>query len=327
MWLNETVASGMVPYFHFVGAENSFVEDRRWQEVGTEYFQWTAWHDAHLATRRSIANIGVVIGQSTQLLYPGPATIHSRDYMHETTQGLYDALLQARFAFDFVHEDRLEPERLAKYRALILPNVAMLSDHQCQQLRDYVHSGGSLMASFETSLYDENLKPRADFGLADLMGVSKDGDVVGTNGNPYSARIETAAEHPILQGFQETPTWIAGAQNRIPLKPLLSMHRCSLVVPGFCTRYPPELACIQRILTLRSQPSCCARQERAGLLRVSGLTLNAPTGSPATRDILRLLLNTIRWVSHDETIVHVDGPGFVEICFAGRLLRATPYIC
>ena len=112
--------------------------------------------------------------------------------MHETTQGIYDALLQGRFAFDFVHEDRLEPERLAKYRALLLPNVAMLSDRQCQQLRDYVHSGGSLMASFETSLYDEDLKPRADFGLADLMGVSKNGDVVGTNGNPYSARIEAA---------------------------------------------------------------------------------------------------------------------------------------
>ncbi len=31
------------------------------------------------ATRRSIANIGVVIGQSTQLLYPGPATARTRD--------------------------------------------------------------------------------------------------------------------------------------------------------------------------------------------------------------------------------------------------------
>ena len=157
-----------------------------------DYFRWTAGHDAHLTTRRSIANIGVVFGQSTQLLYPGPASAPSRAYMHETTQGIYDALLQGRFAFDFVHEDRLEPERLAKYRALLLPNVAMLSDRQCEQLRDYVRSGGSLMASFETSLYDEDLKPRADFGLADIMGVSKNGDAVGTNGNPYSARIEAA---------------------------------------------------------------------------------------------------------------------------------------
>ena len=68
MWFNETIASGMVPYFHFVGAENGFVEDPRWQEVGTEYFHWTARHDAHLVTRQSIANLGVVIGQSTQLL-------------------------------------------------------------------------------------------------------------------------------------------------------------------------------------------------------------------------------------------------------------------
>ena len=110
MWLNETLASGMVPYFHFVGAENGFVEDRRWEQVGADYFRWTAEHDAHLATRRSIANIGVVIGQSTQLLYPGPASAPSRAYMHETTQGIYDALLQGRFAFDFVHEDRLELE-------------------------------------------------------------------------------------------------------------------------------------------------------------------------------------------------------------------------
>ena len=61
--------------------------------------------------------------------------------MHETTQGVYDALLQGRFAFDYVHEDRLDSGHVSKYRALLLPNVAMLSDRQCQQIRDYVKSG------------------------------------------------------------------------------------------------------------------------------------------------------------------------------------------
>ena len=84
MWLNETLASGMVPYYHFVGSETGFGEDRRWQKVGADYFRWTAQHDAHFKTRRSIANVGVVIGQSTQLLYPGPShnaltRIHARD--------------------------------------------------------------------------------------------------------------------------------------------------------------------------------------------------------------------------------------------------------
>ena len=70
--MDETVASGMVPWSTFIGAEKGSGEDRRWQKVGADYFQWTAKHDAHLRTRRSIANIGVVMGQSTQLLYPGP---------------------------------------------------------------------------------------------------------------------------------------------------------------------------------------------------------------------------------------------------------------
>ena len=310
MWLNETLASGMVPYFHFVGAENGFAEDRRWQEVGRDYFRWTALHDAHFKTRRSIANIGVIFGQSTQLLYPGPSSARSHAYMHETTQGLYDALLQGRFAFDFVHEDRLEPERLARYRALLLPNIAILTDRQCQQLREYVHSGGSLMASFETSLYDENLKPRADFGLADLMGVNKAGDAIGTNGNAYSARIETSKTgqpHAIAKGFHNT-NWIAGAQNRVPLKPV--DDPALTVVPGF-VRYPPELA----------YPAHPHTQEPAVVLRESGTSRMAWFPGDIERtywltghsDLLQLLQNAIRWVSHDERIVLVEGAGLIEM--------------
>jgi hypothetical protein len=310
MWLNETLASGMVPYFHFVGAENGFGEDRRWQEVGAEYFRWTARHDAHFTTRRSIANIGVVIGQSTQLLYPGPTSARSHAYMHETTQGIYDALLQGRFAFDLVHEDRLEPERLAKYRALLLPNIAMLSDRQCQQLREYVHSGGSLMASFETGLYDEDLKQRLDFGLADLMGVSKAGDAIGTNGNAYSARIEpvkAGPPHAILDGFSKT-NWIAGAQNRVPLKsvesPLLT------VVPGF-VRYPPELAYPEHPHT--NEPAVVLRESGASRMAWFPGDIERTYWLTGHGDLLRLLHNAIRWVSHDERIVHVEGAGLIEM--------------
>ena len=305
MWLNETLAGGMVPYYHFVGSENGFGEDRRWQKVGADYFRWTAQYDAHLTTRRSIANIGVVMGQSTQLLYPGPTTTRSRGYMHETTQGIYDALLRGRFAFDFVHEDRLEPERLSKYRALVLPNIAMLSDRQCQQIRDYVRSGGSIMASFETGLYDENLNQRSDFGLADLLGINKAGDVIGTTGNAYYARFES--QHPILEGFSNT-NWLPGTQNRIPLKPV---HNPVLTaVPGF-VRYPPELA----------YPSVPHTDEPAVVLREIGPSRTAYFPGDIERsywltghgDLLRLLHNTICWITHDECIVHAEGEGFIEM--------------
>jgi hypothetical protein len=305
MWMNETLASGMIPYYHFVGGEQGQREDRRWQKVGVDYFRWTAKHDAHLRTRRSVANIGVVIGQSTQLLYPGPATSHGREFMHETTHGIYEALLRGRFAFDFVHEDRLEAEPLKKYRALLLPNVAMLSDKQCQQIREYVQGGGSVMASFETGLYDENLKRRSDFALGDLFGIGKAGDVIGSNGNSYYGRIER--QHAVVAGFGETD-WIAGAQNRVPLKPVESP--VLTVVPGF-VRYPPELA----------YPPAPHTNEPALVLRESGASRMAYFPGDVERtywltghgDILRLLDNTIRWVTHEESVVDVAGEGFVEM--------------
>jgi hypothetical protein len=310
MWFNETLASGMAPYYHFVGSEAGLGEDRRWQKVGEEYFRWTAKHDKHLATRHSIANIGVVIGQSTQLLYPGPDTARSRGYMHETTQGIYEALLRGRFAFDFVHEDRLVPERIGKYRALLLPNVAMLSDRQCEQISEYVKSGGSIMASFETSLYDENLQRRANFGLAGLLGIDKSGDVIGTNGNAYYGRIEQldpSRQHAILEGFHNA-NWIPGAENRIPLKPVASP--VLTVVPGF-VHYPPELA----------YPPVSHTDEPAVVLGESGASRMAYFPGDIERtywltghgDLLRLLHNTVRWLTHDERVVGADGEGFLEI--------------
>ncbi|MGH9617842.1 MAG: beta-galactosidase trimerization domain-containing protein, partial [Acidobacteriaceae bacterium] len=302
MWLNETLAGGMVPYYHFVGSEDGLGEDRRWQKVGADYFRWTAKHDAHFRTRRSIANIGVVIGQSTQLLYPGPATARSHAYMHETTEGIYDALLQGRFAFDFVHEDRLDPDRLSKYRALLLPNIAMLSDRQCQQIRDYVRSGGSIMASFETGLYDENLQPRADFGLADLLGIHKTGDVVGTNGNAYYARIEqpsSTGQHPILEGFTDT-NWLPGAQNRVPLKPV--PNPLLTVVPGFVA-YPPELA--YPPISHTDEPAVVLREAGSGRIAYFPGDIERTYWLTGHGDLLRLLHNTIRWITRDERIVHI----------------------
>jgi hypothetical protein len=308
MWLNETLASGVTPYNHFVGAEKGFCEDRRWQKVGEEYFQWTARHDAHFAARRSVANIGVVMGQGTQLLYPGPTTARVRTYMRETTQGMYDALLRGRFAFDYVHEDRLEPERLTKYRALLLPNIAMLSDRQCEQLRAYVHAGGSLMASFETSLYDENLNPRADFELGDLFGVSRAGDAVGTNGNPYYSRIEAPqSAHTILDGFSDT-NWLAGAQNRVPLKPVV--NPVLTMVPGF-VRYPPELA--YPPVSETDEPAVVLREEGASRLAWFAGDVERTYWLTGHGDLLRLIDNTIRWVTRDERMVSVAGPGFIEL--------------
>ena len=67
---------------------------------------------------------------------------------------------------------------LQAFKVLILPNVACLSDGQCDELRAFVRAGGGSVSTFETSLYDEQGTPRSDFALADLFGARRTGPVV-----------------------------------------------------------------------------------------------------------------------------------------------------
>ncbi len=300
MWFNETLASGMVPYHHLIGGENGLGEDRRWLEPAHKYFNWMAKHDAHFVNKRSIANLGVVMGQRTNLFYKPPHGALMPQYM----DGMYYALLEGRFLFDFVHEDKLAPEDLKKYTALVLPNTALLSDEQCRQLRAYVDAGGSLLATFETSLYTERNERRADFGLADVFGIHKAGEVIGTTGNAYLARIEKP--HAILNGFAGT-NWIPGAQNRVPLAPVDGP--ILTVVPGFVA-YPPELSYPLEPRT--SEPAVVVREQGSSRLVYFPGDIERTMWQSGHTDLARLLQNSIRWVAGANPPVTIEGRGVIE---------------
>ena len=195
MWLNETVASGMALYYHFIGSETGFGEDRRWQKVGTDYFQ-LGRRNTMLTSRLAAPSPTSAWSwdRARSFSIPVPLRAHAHDYMRETTQGSIERCSTAASPSTSSTKTASIPNASASIVRCLLPNIAMLSDRQCQQIRDYVRSGGSIMASFETGLYDENMQAASEFGLADLLGISKSGDAIGTNGNAYYSRIER--QHP-----------------------------------------------------------------------------------------------------------------------------------
>jgi len=300
MWFNETLASGMAPYHHIIGGENGMGEDRRWLEPAHKYFEWMARHDRHFAHTRSIANLGVLIGQRTHLFYKPPQGALMRDYM----DGMYYALLEGRFLFDFVHEDKLAAKDLAKYTALLLPNTAWLSDAQCRQLRAYVEGGGSLLATYETSLYTERGERRPDFGLAEVFGIRKNGEAIGTVGNAYLARMER--RHAILDGFAGTH-WIPGAENRIPLAPVEGA--VMTVVPGFVA-YPPELSYPVEART--DEPAVVVTEKGKSRLVYFPGDIERTMWRSGHTDLARLLQNSIRWVAGAGAPVTIAGEGVIE---------------
>jgi len=301
-WFEQTLASGLVPYYHVIGGETGLGEDLRWKKIGRDFFDWTARHDGHFVNKASIANIGVVFGQRTQLFYKAPY----KASMQQTIDAIYYALLEGRFLFDFVHEDRLQLERIEKYSALILPNIALLSDEQCRQLRVYVDRGGSLLATFETSMYTERNERRSDFGLADVFGIHSAGAVIGRHGNanPYLARIER--QHEIVAGFNDTH-WIPGSEFRVPLAPV--ENPILSVVPGYVA-YPPELSYPP---TSRTNESAIVVRDvgKSRLVYIPG-NIEATMWLSGHTDLSQLLQNSIRWVAGETVPLRIEGKGFVE---------------
>ncbi len=90
----------------------------------------------------------------------------------ESFWGWHSALLNGQVLYDMGTEARLNAEDLPGYSVLVLANAACLSDEQAEAIRQYVRAGGGLVASFCPSLFDETGKERADFALADVLGVS-----------------------------------------------------------------------------------------------------------------------------------------------------------
>jgi hypothetical protein len=225
--------------------------------------------------------------------------------MPQYMNGLYYALLEGRFLFDFVHEDNLAPENLKPYSALLLPNTALLSDDQCRELRAFVDAGGSLLATFETSLYNDRNERRPDFGLADVFGIHKAADVIGTTGNAYYARIEQP--HDILAGFKDTH-WLPGAEYRVPVAPV--DNPVLTVVPGFVA-YPPELSYPPEPRT--TEPAVVLREKGQSRLCYFPGDIERTMWRSGHTDLSRLLQNSIRWVSRGASPATVQGDGVVEL--------------
>jgi hypothetical protein len=303
LWLAQSTASGMVPWFHWLGGSP---EDTRWREVGRSFFGWLAANEKHFRNGRSVADVAVLYPQCTVAFYSRPDSPRPRhrggpiDYL----QGLYYALLEGRFFFDFVHEGKLDPAALRKYRALLVPNAAYLGDAQCGAIRQYVKSGGSLLATFETSRYTEWGDLRSDFQLADVFGAHAAGEVIGPRGNSY-ARIE--ARHPILDGFNGT-TLLPGAENRVPVT-ADSVSLVLSVVPAY-PAFPPEMVYPRTPRTM--EPAAIFREMGKSRVAYFAGDVDRTCWRSGNSDLSQLLQNAINWVRGPDPVVSVSGAGLIE---------------
>ncbi len=308
LWLAQTTASGMVPWFHWLGGSP---EDNRWREVGRSFYQWIAANEPHFRNQRSVADLAVLYPQSTISFYvpPGrprlqPASNPGRNA--EYLQGLYFALLEGRFLFDFFHQENLRAEALKKYRALLIPNAAYLREGECEAIRQYVKSGGSLLATYETSRYNEWGDVRKDLALGDVLGASITSDNIGPLGNSYM-RIER--QHEVLRGFEGTKL-LPGAENRLSVRQAKDNPLVLSVVPHYPT-FPPEMVYPRTPYTF--EPAALFLEQGAARVAYFPGDVDRTCWISGNADLSQLIQNTVRWLLCDSPQpVSVTGEGMVE---------------
>jgi hypothetical protein len=306
VWVGDAIAQGMRPWFtKFSGT----VHDDRWLPVVEELYRWHAGAEKYLRNTANLAEVGLVYSQRTAAYYGGE---QAQAKVEDHTLGWYQALVEARIPFEMVHDELLDPAKLSRFKALILPNIACLSDEQCAQIRAFVEAGGGLVATHETSLYDETGAPRADFGLADIFGASVAGPVEGPMKNAY-LRIEHSADgsvHPLLAGLEKAQRPIHGAY-RVPTTPTAPLSTTPLT---FVPPYPdlPMEEVYPRI-PQTTTPEVYVREVGAGRVVYFPWDIDRSFWEFLTPDHALLLGNAAAWAAGDDPLLTVTGAGLLDI--------------
>jgi hypothetical protein len=290
------IANGIRPWF---AKFNGKVIDKRWMEPVAKTYEWCWRNEKYLRNTESLARTAVVYSQRTARNYGTKVDDHINGY--------YQALIESRIPFEMAHDELLDAA-LPKYKLLILPNVAAMSDKQCEQIRQYVKNGGSIIATHETSLYDEHGKRRADFGLADVFGCSFAGEVIPRMQNAYLA---LNGPHALLNGIEGTPRIVHGVA-RVATKPHDAQAQSPLL---YIPSYPdlPMEEVYPRAGQKPTQPEAYVRQFGAGRVVYFPFDLDRTYWEILATDHGRLLSNAATWALNGAPGVQVDGPGLLDV--------------
>lgn len=313
MWVVSGLAGGIHPWWHHIGAWHA---DRRQYKTAPPLFTWHRDSEEYLLDRRPVANVGIVWSQDNCDFYGRADT----DLRTQTPYfGFINAFIRAGISYVPVHISQLAGD-LGEIDTLILPSVGAISDEHCELVRAFVAAGGGLVATGETSLYDEAGIARDDFGLADVFGVSALHRHHGAMRHQQTSwevspthsyldipiRWGDGERHPVLNGFEDTDQLPFG--GRVECVKVTDAEVLLRFVSPF-PAYPPETAWQRYPAT---GVACAVAREAGGRVVYLPADIDRCFGRGFQPDHARVLSNAVRWTARDQLPMEITGTGTVD---------------
>jgi hypothetical protein len=195
LWLWEAASAGGGFWnCYFNGYYPANAPDARNARVTTDAYRYLMENEAFIQHLQPVTDIGVMYSK------PSGELLGDNDFSG-SMRGVQRLFAENHYQYGFISDKMLSAEKLKEFKLLFLPNVAALSDEHVSMIKDWVRQGGKLISTFQTSLFDEYGKARAEFGLSEVLGVSYLNQIVDTEMDCYQ-KIEM--RNDLVRGMERT---------------------------------------------------------------------------------------------------------------------------
>ena len=186
-------------------------------------------------------------------------------------------------------------------------------------------TGGSLIATYETSLYDEWGKRRDNFGLAELFGASFEGRIEGPMLNSYLKleKDSVGGCNGILHGLEDATRIINGV-NRVRVKPLGEAGCAPLTVMPSYPDLPMEEV-FPRPATA-NEPGVFLREIGRGRVVYFPWDIDRTFWEVLNVDHGKLLRNAVIWATNEAQPVLADGLGVLDVAIWAQRSSMTVHL-
>lgn len=316
IWLWEAASVG-AGYWNcmFNGQHPGCTHDRRNAGLETEVYTYLKQHKEILDGLIPWEDVGIYYSKPTRDCFG--ADREEKDGYGVFIKGVERALVRNHIQYNFIPDLDFSYERIRHLKVLIMPNAACISEAHLDIIREYVRRGGGLIASYETSLYDEQGRRRPDFGLSDLFGCSYTGIEKDTSMDCYQ---KIRNHHEILKLCQPEQTEVLMNEGKTLLctsvredshnSRIGSMTAVCTYIPMIFNQ-PPEFAWRQNLDT--DYPTIMAGTYGRGRVVYLANQTDKLCYTNGHEDFINLMNGFIQWEMQQGATVETNAPESVHV--------------
>ncbi len=320
VWLWEALAAGGRFWnCSFTGMHPGATYDRRSAYHQTETYLFVKENEKLLMQHAPVANVGIYYSKATRLSFRNKS--EEADNFGSFIKGMETVLTENHIPYDFIADDQVSVGKLSKYVLIILADVRCLSENEIKLIRDYVAKGGSLLSTYESSLYKTDGTVRLDFGLADIFGCSYTGEKINTRKDCYQYIYDR--KHPVTSPDSMDTDLLINAGYTLLCRPVESAKMICTYVP-MVQNQPPEKAWTTE--WAKEFPTIIENKYGKGKSIYFSNQPDLVTTEMGHPDMRNLLLRCIRYLTGDSIPVKTDAPESVHVGLTSSTVKQGDYI-